>query len=108
MPTRARFTGLKLDESDRVRLKQMETGGARLSVRTWRRVRTLGSWLYADSDGRGAGQVPSGDGADRQALSDGRDRARVGRRPASQTAADARQHAAGGDGRGGLRPAGGG
>ena len=41
MPTRARFTGLKLDESDRVRLKQMETGGARMSVRTWRRVRTL-------------------------------------------------------------------
>ena len=41
MPTRARFTGLKLEESDRVRLKQMETGGARMSVRTWRRVRTL-------------------------------------------------------------------
>src|SRR5712664_3436325 len=41
MPTRLRFTGLKLDESDRVRLKQMETGGARMSVRTWRRVRTL-------------------------------------------------------------------
>ena len=41
MPTRLRFTGLKLGESDRVRLKQMETGGARMSVRTWRRVRTL-------------------------------------------------------------------
>ena len=42
MPTRSRFEGLKLDEGDRVRLnKQMETGGARMSVRTWRRVRTL-------------------------------------------------------------------
>src|SRR3989454_11055721 len=41
MPTRSRFAGLKLDEGDRARLKQMETGGARMSVRTWRRVRTL-------------------------------------------------------------------
>src|SRR5712664_3230304 len=41
MPTRSRFTGLKLEESDRARLKQMETSGARMSVRTWRRVRTL-------------------------------------------------------------------
>jgi len=41
MPTRSRFAGLKLEEGDRARLKQMETGGARMSVRTWRRVRTL-------------------------------------------------------------------
>src|SRR3954466_7966984 len=41
MPTRSRFEGLKLDLQDRTRLKQMETGGARMSVRTWRRVRTL-------------------------------------------------------------------
>src|SRR5438105_1834492 len=41
MPTRSRFAGLKLDEGDRARLKQMETGGARMSVRTWRRVRML-------------------------------------------------------------------
>jgi hypothetical protein len=41
MPTRSRCAGLKLDEGDRARLKQMETGGARMSVRTWRRVRTL-------------------------------------------------------------------
>src|SRR3954451_1182626 len=41
MPTRPRFEGLKLDGQDRARLKKMETGGARMSVRTWRRVRTL-------------------------------------------------------------------
>jgi hypothetical protein len=41
MPTRSRFAGLKLDEGDRARLKQMETGGAHMSMRTWRRVRTL-------------------------------------------------------------------
>src|SRR3954462_15269300 len=41
MPIRSRFEGLKLDGQDRARLKKMETGGARMSVRTWRRVRTL-------------------------------------------------------------------
>src|SRR3954449_4998370 len=41
MPTRSRFEGLKLDGQDRARLKKMETSGARMSVRTWRRVRTL-------------------------------------------------------------------
>ena len=41
MPTRPRFEGLKLDAQDRSRLKKMETAGARMSVRMWRRVRTL-------------------------------------------------------------------
>src|SRR3954468_5213480 len=41
MPTRSRFEGLKLDGQDCARLKNMETSGARMSVRTWRRVRTL-------------------------------------------------------------------
>ena len=41
MPTQTRFEGLRLEAQDRARLKEMERGGAQMSVRTWRRVRTL-------------------------------------------------------------------
>jgi hypothetical protein len=41
MPTRARFTGLKLTDVDRGRLKKMLTGRTSMSARAWRRVRTL-------------------------------------------------------------------
>ena len=41
MPTTARFSGLKLDDSDRARLKKMLRGRSPMSARAWRRVRTL-------------------------------------------------------------------
>jgi hypothetical protein len=41
MATRPRFEGLKLNDVDRARLKRMQSGGERLSVRMWRRIRTL-------------------------------------------------------------------
>jgi hypothetical protein len=36
-----RFAGLELSQSDRKKLKAMQAGGARLSARTWRRIRVL-------------------------------------------------------------------
>jgi hypothetical protein len=36
-----RFTGLKLSASDRAQLKRMQSGRARMSPRTWRRIRVL-------------------------------------------------------------------
>ena len=41
MLTTAKFTGLKLTDDDRGRLKKMLTGRTSMSARTWRRVRTL-------------------------------------------------------------------
>lgn len=36
-----RFTGLKLSAGDRAQLKRMQAGRARMSPRTWRRIRVL-------------------------------------------------------------------
>lgn len=36
-----RFTGLKLSDDDRSELRRRQTGGERLSGRTWRRIRVL-------------------------------------------------------------------
>src|SRR4051794_10795388 len=41
MPTKPRFAGLRLDDEDRARLKKLQAGGTQMSVRAWRRVRTL-------------------------------------------------------------------
>src|ERR1700677_3891946 len=41
MANPSRYSGLKLETADRAQLKKMQAGGARASVRTWRRVRTL-------------------------------------------------------------------
>ena len=41
MPTKPRFAGLRLHDEDRARLKKLQAGGAQMSVRSWRRVRTL-------------------------------------------------------------------
>lgn len=41
MRTKARFSGLKLSQADRARLKKMLGGRSKMSVRTWRRIRTL-------------------------------------------------------------------
>jgi hypothetical protein len=41
MPTKPRFAGLRLDDEDRARLKKLQAGGTQMSVRSWRRVRTL-------------------------------------------------------------------
>src|ERR1700682_6497286 len=40
MPSK-RFVGLQLSKKDRKRLQQMQRGGATMSVRSWRRIRTL-------------------------------------------------------------------
>ena len=41
MEPRKRFTGLKLSARDQSELKRMQSGRARLSARTWRRIRVL-------------------------------------------------------------------
>jgi hypothetical protein len=41
MPTKSRFAGLRLDDEDRARLKKLQAGGTQMSVRWWRRLRTL-------------------------------------------------------------------
>ena len=41
MVNSSRDSGLKLEAADRAQLKKMQAGGAKSSVRMWRRVRTL-------------------------------------------------------------------